>query len=462
MRFHKGKIKLIKFSWENLNFDVISLTDKRGSMKKIFVLMMAMIMGGAYCARAQEQVYDAVIVGAGIAGITAAAQLQGYNILVLEKESYAGGRILTGKKNGIIYELGLSFGYDPKTLLPYDYKADAAMPPFKVGISYEGQNIYCDGETAECLVQSRLPKKDVKEMIKFSNTPLPDEGLIPKVFSGKKYKIMNSLFNVIHVGELSEYIPQRQQDAFMRWPVHARHPAGSSTIIEQFKKPIADSLQLNAEVIEVKDRGDYVETKYSQNGKIKNARSKTVIVTTPAPITKKIVAAINPLTKEYLDTVRYGKFIVVAVGFDSSVSFDDCQFWVTPDEKTSAIGTQKFRDKKASLMLAYYTDKESGKLEKYSDAKIIKKTLRSLRKLNIGKFSKKNVLFSDVKRWKFGGTIINPELFGDFGNEYWRASRNVFLAGDYLYRDYLCPYGLGAAMKSGQRAAMGIMKFLGK
>ena len=55
---------------------------------------------------------DIVIIGAGITGLTAAYYLSKYNkdVIVLEKESRAGGVINTSKENGFIYESGPNSG----------------------------------------------------------------------------------------------------------------------------------------------------------------------------------------------------------------------------------------------------------------------------------------------------------------------------------------------------------------
>lgn len=59
-----------------------------------------------------EQHYDAVIIGAGLTGLTAAYELnkRGKKVKVIEKQPYAGGVIQTHHKNGFVYESGPNTG----------------------------------------------------------------------------------------------------------------------------------------------------------------------------------------------------------------------------------------------------------------------------------------------------------------------------------------------------------------
>src|SRR5437762_3278954 len=58
-----------------------------------------------------SSVYDVVIVGAGLAGLSAAYALRDRRVLVLEREALAGGRVLTRSSHGVAYDLGAVFGF---------------------------------------------------------------------------------------------------------------------------------------------------------------------------------------------------------------------------------------------------------------------------------------------------------------------------------------------------------------
>jgi len=54
-------------------------------------------------------VYDAVIIGGGLSGLTAAAAMKDSNILILEREPEMGGRIVSREWEGFSYSLGASY-----------------------------------------------------------------------------------------------------------------------------------------------------------------------------------------------------------------------------------------------------------------------------------------------------------------------------------------------------------------
>ena len=56
-----------------------------------------------------ESLYDTVIIGGGIAGLTAAYMLRDKNILLLEQEDRFGGKVWSEKINGATYNIGTQY-----------------------------------------------------------------------------------------------------------------------------------------------------------------------------------------------------------------------------------------------------------------------------------------------------------------------------------------------------------------
>mgnify|MGYP000329482852 CR=1 FL=1 len=66
----------------------------------------------------EDAQYDIVIVGAGLSGLSSAYNLNDYNVLILEKENRAGGRVLTKTQEDINYDMGAIFAY-PDYIVPF-------------------------------------------------------------------------------------------------------------------------------------------------------------------------------------------------------------------------------------------------------------------------------------------------------------------------------------------------------
>lgn len=60
--------------------------------------------------------FDVVVLGAGLAGMTAAYELRDVNLVVLEREDRVGGRAFSGSWEGYWYNIGAQFVWDERTL----------------------------------------------------------------------------------------------------------------------------------------------------------------------------------------------------------------------------------------------------------------------------------------------------------------------------------------------------------
>ncbi|MEE4240454.1 MAG: FAD-dependent oxidoreductase, partial [Desulfopila sp.] len=65
----------------------------------------------------RDEIYDVIIVGGGIAGLTAAFSLAEYDLLVLEKNQQPGGRAFSGRHHGIPYAKGAEYLGNPEAPL---------------------------------------------------------------------------------------------------------------------------------------------------------------------------------------------------------------------------------------------------------------------------------------------------------------------------------------------------------
>ena len=397
------------------------------------------------------KIYDCVIIGGGLSGLSAAYELRNKYTIILEKENRIGGRVFTKIKNEITFDLGAIFGYDLKTV-PFEFQNSTIIEETgPVGIFFK--NKFFIGQTpVDCMRQICTNKIILNEILDFQNKKTT-------FLSNEAYEILNAFFKVIHPGEMKEYIAERQADAFEKYNTF-HFEKGNQELIEAFKKKIHSEILLKSEVLSVLEENGIVETTYKCNGSINKILSRCAIVTPPAPITKKIVTKIQPTTSAFLAKVKYGSFIFAEIALKNA-AFPDFSYIVTPESGSNAILKQKTKIPGIELFVVCYGDKQSNEMSNFSDKIIYDKSLEILKR--IGSFDNACAVDSEIIRWGNGGTIISGEVYNNFSMNCYTASPRVFLAGDYLFVDRLnevFPYGMGAAISSGRTAAALVHKHL--
>ncbi|MCP4630820.1 MAG: FAD-dependent oxidoreductase [bacterium] len=136
--------------------------------------------------------FDCIVIGAGLAGLSAAYELRNHDILVLEKDERAGGRVLTRTKNGVSYDLGAVFAIHQKDLPPEFGNFELIRETDNLGIHLDGSVSY--GKTVmDCLKKLDLPEDDREIVETFRKDRSRDANALPKHI----YKILNSFFQIV-------------------------------------------------------------------------------------------------------------------------------------------------------------------------------------------------------------------------------------------------------------------------
>lgn len=400
--------------------------------------------------------YEVVIIGAGISGLSAAYELKDKNILILEKEDSVGGRILTRFKNNVFYDIGAIFCLD-YSLLPFKTNfPETIFESAPIGLLYKSK-IYLGGDVLKCI---EMIDGKIKEEVLALQKKL-EKGIIPEFenMSIELKNIMNAFFQVIYPGSICDYIKKRQTDAYHRFAT-SHYANGNKVIIDEYKKKLSDSnciISLNSEVLEVEDTSENVKIHFLKNGQKYKISCKSVIVATTASVASKIINKKNVSTQKFLDSISYGKGIVVVLGVKDADPLN-FSYMVTPELIFNTIIQQKTSEKKVKLFLIYYTADKERTISSLNNQEIVNKTISEIIKLKF--FDEKKVVFTDIFRWNEVGPIINTRSYENWNIGLTKPSPNVYLAGEYVFfeENNPLPYGMTAALKSGLFQAKEIIK----
>ncbi|HYO59384.1 flavin monoamine oxidase family protein [Archangium sp.] len=396
--------------------------------------------------------WDVAIVGGGLAGLAASHGLRGWRSLLLEEGERLGGRVLTRCQAGIHYDLGAVFGYDPRCV-PFQFPRPALIREDEpIAIFHEGA-LHRGNSVVECLRRavSERPAR-WREILAFLREERTASQLSPEA-----YALLNGFFRLIHAGELSDYGEDAQRDV-----LHRFHPAhyvdGNGSLVQAFAERIDASIRLRTRVLRVEEGADVVRLRVLKRGVERERTARYAIVATPARVTQHIVVTWTLADRRLLERVSYGAFTVVAIGLRGPF-LEGLSYVATPSLPMNVLLKQHTRRPDVELLLAYYGERGTRRLRGKEDARIVQQVLRGLRTVDPGFSRDREPLFTDVQHWSIGGTVLSRECLGDWRGGLVQVSPRIFLAGDYLDVGY--PYGMIAALHSGQRAAARVSEALG-
>lgn len=395
-----------------------------------------------------KHIYDTIIIGGGISGLSASYHINEKNSLIIEQNESLGGKVLTRSQHGINYDLGAIFAYD-KEYIPFDINSSGIFEetgPISILMNkklIKGKSVY------DCLKQLVDKKSDFEILEDLKNNKIVNLSNCSNYF----YRLLNHFFQVIHPGEMHEYIPERYPDALITWNVN-HYINGNFEIINEFKKNILSDVLFNAEVYQVEEKDSLVEIKYRKNEINRFIKAKKVIVTGSGTKIKNIIKNMSTGTEEFLNNLSYGTGTIVAICL-KDILLSDFSYIVTPNLPFNTIIRNKTDKDDQNILFFYYINSEAEKLKTMSNKKIIKYTLKALNSTKILKIKPRNIHFIDIKKWDVIGPIINNKTYGDWNTEKLFASERIILSGDYtfLQKENPIPYGLIPGILSGKQVA---------
>jgi monoamine oxidase len=379
---------------------------------------------------------DVIIVGAGLAGLSAAHELKGRSVILLEKYDRLGGRVCTERQAGISYEVGALMAYDERSAPSGTVPSRLIPERGRVGITLRDKTVF--GKSAPEAVALSLEHSNA----------LASGGRA--AFPERPQALEEGFFNLLHPGPRSEYIKERWND-WSRPVVWDHRDAGNSELVTAFAQRLAANVRSRTEATAVRAHDHGVEVAASE----KSFRAALAIVATTASVATRLLGARAPA---WLGRVRYGSGLVVSLGLARD-TLEPFSHVVTPELAMNSV-VSTTRDAHRVLTI-YFAGKKAEAIAKLTDDEVLRATLKDLGRLGVGRIEQRELACSDVQRWDELGTIISEDVYRSFGEDRRRPAPRVLLAGDYVHWDASkIPYGMEAALGSGRWAGRAAERML--
>jgi protoporphyrinogen oxidase len=447
-------------------------------MRKIIVLILIFHIPINYKIYASSDVnidsariYDVIIIGAGISGLTAAYYLQNRDILVLEKEYCAGGRTVTEDIYGRRVNLGTQY-------LPYkgtyfdnfiktlniEYNEHSALNA-KIGLVL-GNDYYPD--------YTSIPKGFyiLKELIKEIKNAFSMKKLIRKSDDNIIYRydtiLARSIFNnkdPIIRNILSTYAQSVSSAPFndisYLWyneiltdfisPIRFIK-GGTISIIDTLQKWSINRISFNSEVKSISQSDEFVFISFNKEGKKYKIKCRNCIITTPAPICIDLIKGLPEWKIRSLNRVKYGSYITVTLVL-SNINWERTLGAIVSDKLFSSwidVNYSQGSRKKPTIsdpliINCFVPTLLNSNLWDKRDSEIKELVYTDFHK--IFPEVKNSIMEMRLKRFVFGEPIPDTGYFAQLPNLQ-KPVKNIHFAGDYTDEPWL-----GGAFFSGLKTA---------
>jgi len=323
-------------------------------------------------------VRDVAVVGAGIAGLTAAWQLRDLDTIVLEADDRVGGRIKSVERGphwvsvgahmfpgegsflwGLLQELGLEPARITGSLLGIAYRGKVVTggraetfplrlplaPAARVSLARTGLRVRRDaarynelarrgeGETDSDVRRRLLGFLDDRSWAEYLGAMHPQVEEIFRATTNRLTAEPDEIAAGCMVGLFAHV--WATGNVVLGYNLRG----GPSSLPQELARRLGERVVTGAPVTEVGREADGVRVRYRRGGQDEEVRARCAIVAAPAPVARQVVADLPAETAAALDAIVYGPFVVggILTGETGPMPWDDIYSVLTVEKSFNML-----------------------------------------------------------------------------------------------------------------------------
>ncbi|MFF0945243.1 flavin monoamine oxidase family protein [Kocuria sp. CPCC 205300] len=439
---------------------------------------------------------DAVIVGAGLAGLSAAWRLRHWDTVVLESEHRVGGRIRSERRGEYWLNWGghvfAGPGSSTDVLLTEAGVTAVEIPGSLQGLSMNGKFIR-EGHIATYPLRIpmspssrvdtvRAGMKVVSGVAKYTGVVRKRPGESGAMRQQRIYDFENDRSFLDYIGNLSEDAAALFRTTVTRsggdmdqisagagigyfslvlgigQGLNRGIVGGPSTLTGSIAAALGERIELRAAVQEIVHRKDSVVVRYRQDGVDREVEARTVVLATTADVSHRIGVDLPEDLRDALGRIKYGPHVTTAFLTDETDAkpWDDIyaiaapkrSFAIALNQASIVRGAESVRRPGGSFMTFSPASLGRALLEK-TEEEVIQTHLADLDQV-LGHGFADSVVEAQTDRWANATPYSFPGR-AKLQSTLMRGADRVFLAGDYLgtlYTESSITTGFSAAQEA--------------